>query len=340
MHSLLTEVLDRARAAVLSNAAQLPTAPQQLTKWQTQTRTENAARAAPLLSLRPTEPPPPRMLASYPDATTVQAERTLTKGQARLWVILHRLAVDVGRERGYTATPHHVAYHCPALTIAGALGYTDRHIRTLAAGLERAGLLDCGGHAQQIGARSLYDGTLWGVLTVASSEPPRLRAEDWRHNWRPDFGDDVVGKTGAAAETSELLSKSAEPEEHYRAAKRRAAAPSASSAPLCPSSEQVNPASFRGVIDGIAALWRLHSSKRPRAVGALASQIAGALAEPERRRYWCQVLWQALTAQDAGAIGGLSALTAQFDRLAVDLRENAPWKSPGAILAARWKGAQ
>jgi hypothetical protein len=262
----------------------------------------------------------------------------LSKGEARLWLLLHRLAVDVGQARAYTATPRQVAFHCPALTIAGALGYTDRHIRTLAAGLERAGLLDCGGHAQQVGARSMYDGTLWAVLTLPSAEPPRLRAEDWKHNWRPDFEADVVGKTGAAAETSELLSKSAEPEEHYRAAKRRAGTQSASNAPLWPSSEQVNPANLRSVLDGIAALWRLHSTKRPRAVGALASQIAGTLAEPERRRYWCRVLWQALTAQDEGRTGGLSALAAQFDRLTADLLEGAPWKSPGAVLAARLKG--
>ncbi len=342
MHSSLTEAVDRARAAVLSNAAQLsaaPAVPQQLTKWQFQTRAENAARAAALPLLCSIEPQPPRVLATYPDAATVQAARLLSKGEARLWTLLHRLAIDTGRERGYTITPRQIALHCPAVTIAGVLGMTDRHVRRLAAGLERAGLLDCGGHAQQVMARNMYDGTLWAVLTLPSEEPPRLRAEDWRHNWRPDFGADVVGRKGAALEMSELLSESAEPEEIYRAAKRRAAAQTPSNPPLCSSSDIFGPVNLRSVLDGIAALWRLHSSKRPRAVGSLASQIAAALFEPDRRRYWCAVIWQALSAQDAGATGGLSALTAQFDRLAVDLREGAPWRSPGAVLAARWKGA-
>ncbi len=339
------DTINRARLAITTRAAltsPAPAAPQQLTRWQGQTRAENLACAASLdltgpFQRRATEPPPPRVLASFPSAATVRAARTLSKGEARLFELLHRLALDTAKERGYTVTPRQIVFHCPALPIAGALGYTDRHVRTLAGGLERAGLLDCGGHAQQVGARNLYDGTLWGVLTVPSSEPPRLRAEDWRFNWRPDFGADVIGKTGAAAECSELHQTQAKPEDFYKAAKRRAAAQTAPDGPLPPSSEQITPANLRSVLDGIAGLWRLHGSKRPRAVGALASQIAAALFEPERRRYWCRVLWQALTAQDEGATGGLSALSSQFDRLAADQRENAPWRSPGAILAARLK---
>lgn len=323
------DTINRARAAIFAAGVAAPAT----------SANDTQHLAAPKATQRPTAPATPRVLATYASAEAVKGIRKLSKGEAALWGLLHRLAVDVGRERGYTATPHQVAFHCPALTVAAALGYTDRHVRTLAAGLERAGLLDSGGHAQQIGARSLWDGTLWAVLTQPSAEPPRLRAEDWRHNWRPDFEADVIGKTGAAAQISELHQTQAEPEDFYRAAKHRAAAQSASSAPLWPSSEQINPANLRGVLEGIAGLWRLHSTKRPRAVGALASQIAGALAEPDRRRYWCRVLWQALTAQDEGRTGGLSALAAQFDRLAADLRENAPWRSPGAILAARWKGA-
>ncbi len=357
------------RATSTSTAPTAPAAPGSLTRWQARTRVENDARAAELpatalpraraalslpvstpaplaptsralnLTERPTEPPKPRMLALYPEEGTVRAARPLSRGELKLWLFLHRLAVDVGKERGYTHTPRQIALHCPAVTIAGALGITDRHLRRLAAGLERAGLLDCGGHAQQIGARSMYDGTLYAVLTLPGEEPPRLRAEDWRHNWRPDFEADVLGKTGAAAEMSGLSQAGAKPEDKYRAAKQRAAVPDAPSAPLWPSPDIFGPVNLRGVIEGIAALWRLHSSKRARAVGALASQIASALAESDRRRYWCGVIWQALTAQDEGRTGGLSALTAQFDRLAVDLREGAPWRSPGAVLAARWKGA-
>ncbi|WP_293914834.1 hypothetical protein [Deinococcus sp.] len=332
MHSSLLEVLSRTRAAVQSRAQSHSKLP------------ELTAPVRPVpVQIRPDprlmDPPPPRILALFPSFEALIGAVKLSAAERRAYRLLHRLAVDVARERRYEATPHQVVYHCPAVTIAGVLGITDRHLRRLVAGLERAGLLDCGGHAQQIGARSLYDGTLWAVLMIPNTEPPRIRAEDWRHNWRPTFEADVVGKTGAALEMSELLLEHVEPEDKYRAAKARAAVPGASSTPAAPSSDIFGPASLRGVIDGVAALWRLHSSKRPRAVGVLASQIAAALIEPERRRYWCRVLWQALTAQDEGRTGGLSALIGQLDRLVADLVEGAPWRSPGAVLAARLKGA-
>jgi hypothetical protein len=332
LQTRLDELLNRARAAVQTRAESHPAPPEPLAP----------IRPAPV-QLRPdprlTDPPPPRILALFPSFEALIGAAKLSTAERRAFRLLHRLAVDVARERRYEVTPHQVVYHCPAVTIAGVLGITDRHLRRLVAGLERVGLLDCGGHAQQVGARSLYDGTLWAVLMIPNTEPPRIRAEDWRHTWRPGFEADVHAKTGATLEMSELLQEHAELEDKYRAAKDRAAVPGASSTPAASSSDIFSSASLRSVIDGVTGLWRLHSSKRPRAVGVLASQIATALIEPERRRYWCRVLWQALTAQDEGRTGGLSALIGQLDRLAADLLEGAPWRSPGAVLAARLKSA-
>ncbi|TSA78940.1 hypothetical protein FNU79_18565 [Deinococcus detaillensis] len=338
----LTAVLDRARVAVIQTTTTntAPAAPASITRWQQQTRADNAARAAALprlgVSMNRTAPPAaPRVLATYPNADTVRSGRPLKVGEAVLWNFLHRLALDLGRERGHTALPSQITFHLPAVTVAGVLGFTPRHLRRLAAGLERAGLIDQGGHAQRVGLRNLWDGSLWAVRTDTRADPPRVTAEEWQHNWRPDFEADVIGKTGAAAEMSLLLSSSAEPEMLYATAKRRAAVPGVQNAPLPSSRDMPTPAGLRDALDGLAALWHLHGSKRPRAVGRLASQIAAALCEPERRRYWAGVVWQALTAQDEGRTGGLSALAAQFDRLAADLLEGAPWKSPGAVLAAR-----
>lgn len=333
MHSSLTKVLDRARAAIQGRAAQTaPASPE---------ARQDAAQPLPItpevLTQRPTELPEPRLSIVYPAAAQVQGERYLSGGELRVWHFLHRLAVDVGRERGYSQTPNQVSFHCPAVTIAGALKMTDRHLRRLAGSLERAGLLDCGGHAQQVMKRNMYDGTLWAVLMVPGGELPRLRADEWRHNWRPGFEADVVNKRGAIREMSELQAESAKDERLYATAKRWAAAQRGLKTPPPPSSDIFGPVDLRGVIDGLAGLWRLHSTKRPRAVGRLGSLIAGLLGESDRRRYWCGVIWQALTAQDEGRTGGLQALMGQFDRLAADLREGAPWRSPGAVLAARLK---
>lgn len=286
---------------------------------------------------RPTAAPAPRVLASYADHQAVAAGRTLSRGAARLWEHLHDLAREVGHARGYEVAPRQIVYHLPGVTLCGVLGITDRHLRRLALELEQAGLLDCGGHAQRVGLRSMYDGTLWAVLMLPGGEPPRIRADEWLHNWRPGFVADVEGKTGAAAEMSELLKAGADEAEKRAHALKKAANPDVSPPPLS-SSDISRPASLRAVVEGLSRLWTLHSSKRARAVGLLASQIAAALTEPERRRYWCRVIWDALRGENEQR-GSLQVLGAQLARLDADLKEGAPWRNPGAVLAARLKAA-
>lgn len=302
---------------------------------------EPSAGAPPVLHpsvvARPVAPAAPRVLASYADHQVVAAGRRLSRGAARLWKLLHDLAQAVGRSRGYEVAPRQIVYHLPAVTLCGLLEVTDRHLRRLSLELEAAGLLDCGGHAQRVGLRSMYDGTLWAVLMLPGGEPPRIRADEWKHNWRPGFVADVEGKTGAAAEMSELLKAEASEVEKLAHATQKAANPDVSPPPLS-SSDNLPHASLRAVVQGLSQLWTLHSSKRARAVGLLASQIAAALAEPDRRRYWCRVIWDALRGENEQR-GSLQVLGAQLSRLDADLKEGAPWRNPGAVLAARLKAA-
>jgi hypothetical protein len=254
----------------------------------------------------------------------------------RVWRVLHRLAVDVARARSYTVTPSQVTFHCPAVTVAGAVGYTDRHLRSLVKELEAAGLLDAGGHAQTVLGRSLWDGTLWSVRTRLDADPPRIRADEWRHNWRPTFAADVEGRGGAIREISELQTQQADTEVKYQAAKARAAVPDGSFPPAVSSSEIPAPASLQAVAERLSTIWHAHPRHRAREVGSLASAICAALDEPERRRYWCRVLWEAVRAEWEGR-SSLQTLSAAFLRLAADLREGAPWRNAGAVLAARLK---
>lgn len=320
------EALARAGSAVVS-------APRE------QRSDQNARTAAvPAVALpAPAVVPAPRVLASYLDHQVVAAGRPLSRGAAQLWQLVYHLAVYVGKQRGYQVAPDQITYHCPAVTLAGVLGVTDRHVRRLARELEAVGLLDCGGHAQQVLGRSMYDGTLWAV-TMVPDAAPRIRPDEWKHSWRPDFVADVEGKTGALAEMSGLLTEGADEAEKMGAAKRRAANP-ADLNPLPLSSSDILPlGSLRAVSEGLSELWHLHASKRARAVGLLASKMAQLLAEPERRRYWCRVIWDALKGENEQR-GSLQTLGAQIERLEVDLREGAPWKNPGAVLAARLKAA-
>ncbi|MEF2280490.1 hypothetical protein V3W47_19540, partial [Deinococcus sp. YIM 134068] len=149
------------------------------------------------------------------------------------------------------------------------------------------------------------------------------------------FAADLDARTGAASEMSGLQAEGASAEDRYRAAEARAAVPDGFAAPLPPSPDNSTPAGLRAVVAALPALWSAHPRHRAREVGRLASAMSAALAEPERRRYWCRVLWEALRAEMEGRVGGLQALGAQISRLAADLAEGAPWRTPGAVLAAR-----
>ena len=231
-----------------------------------------------------------------------------------------------------------MTFHLPAVTLAGAAGYARAHLYRLLDELTRAGLLDGGGHAQNVMGRSLYDGCLWAVRTRLDAEPPRVRADEWKHQWRPGFTADVQGKTGAADEMRQLQAQEADIELKYQAAKHRAAIPDAVSSPAESSCLISAPAGLRAVSEACGGIWSAHARHRARRVGQLASALCHALGEPERRRYWCRVIWEAWRAS-LGGRAGLQGLSAQVSRLAADLEEGAPWKVPGAVLAARLKGA-
>lgn len=287
---------------------------------------------------RPREAPLPCVLATFQGAETIAQGVKLSKGARRLWTLLHRLAVDVARERAYTVAPTQVTFHVPAVSLAGVLEYHADHVARLGRELERAGLLDFGGHAQTVLGRSMWDGCLWAVKTRREAEPPRVRGDEWRANWRPDFQADVEGHTGAAAEMSGLLAQRVEIEDRYRVVKHRAAVFFGHRPPAVSSSDNSSPAGLRAVSEAIGGIWSTHARCRARRVGQLASALCTALGEPDRRRYWCASLWSAFRATVEGC-AGLQGLAAQVARLAGDLEEDAPWRNPGAVLAARLKGA-
>lgn len=346
----LTATFARLHAIITSKSAPAAIGAPQLEKavQEAQRAAEAPRQPAPAPALqvptgttRPVELPKPRVLASYPSADEVRGGLAMTKGEARLWAAIHRLAVESGKERGYEAMPHQIAMHCPAVSLAGVLSYHPDHIARLGRGLERKGLLDCGGHVQKVKGRNMYDGTLWAVLMVPGGEAPRIRPEEWQHNWRPDFEADLEGKTGAAAEMSGLQLRGADYEEKFKVARAWAVSLGVAhnkKLPPPPSPDNSAPACLKAVVEGLSRLWHLHPSKRARAVGLLASQIAAALTEPDRRRYWCKVIWDALKGEIEGR-GGLQVLGAQLSRMDADLREGAPWRNPGAVLAARLKAA-
>ncbi|WP_345458077.1 hypothetical protein [Deinococcus aluminii] len=255
-----------------------------------------------------------------------------------MFLVLHRLALDVARARAYRLLPDVVTLHVPALMVAALTGYTDRHLRNLTRELERAGLLDAGGHASRVGLRSLYDGTIWAVKVKPGGVAPRIRPDEWKHDWRPMFAADVEGKRGAARVISELRAAEASEEEFYRATLRVAVAPDAAFSPVASSSEMpgaaAEPRTVREVVYRLGELVNAHPSRRPELVGRMASALAYALSDLHSRRWYCRLLWDAWTGHVEGR-GTLQALAAALSRLDADRREWEGLRNPGAVLAAR-----
>lgn len=361
--SRLTATLDRARAAIQSAqhspspapessssapkgqqvrqgsesaALNRPSAPLTRPQGQGGHRSPQPAPQAPSRPFRVPSGPRPcpaaRILPTFPTAQQVQDGAPLTRGAARLWGTLHRLALDVARHRAHEARPDALTFHLPAVGLAVFLGYTERHLARLAAELEGLGLIAYGAHAQNVYGRALWDGTLWKV-SLTPGHAPRIRADEWKHVWRADFAADYHGKTGVRAEMSGLLTTQ-DAEGAYQHLKTRAAV-QISTFPPAVSSPDISRAA---VLDSVAAdlqgLARVHHSRRHDAVTRAAAALGVALNEPQRRAQWAGMIWKALRAQWEGR-NELQGLALALLRLRADLLEGAPWRNPGAVLTAR-----
>lgn len=328
MHFL--ESIARARAAVTNQPTPADLTLSRLTTAPTWPADHASAVIVPVPQPGPVQP---RVLPCYPSADSCREGIRLTRGGARLWGLLHQLAVDVGKQREYGAVPHAVAFHVPAVAIALYLGYTERHLARLTDELTEKGLLAGGAHAQNVMGRALWDGTIWKVRT-RPDHVPRVMAEEWRHDWRPDFSADYYGKTGARAEMSGLLAQEGHTKQAYAALLVRAAVSDGKKLPLPSSPDNSGKADLHAIAADLPGLVHAHPKDRHAAVTRLASRLTTALNEPERHRQWCRAIYAALNAENQ-LRPGLQQLALQLTRLAVDLREGAPWKRPGAVVTAR-----
>lgn len=300
-----------------------------------------ATPAVPVVRVMAESPPSRLEGPSWPPCEAVAGSAALSLGASRVFGVLHRLACDTARARRYGAVPNQVVFHCPAVMVAAVVGYTDRHLRTLVQELERAGLLDAGGHAQTgPGGRWMYSGTVWAVKVKPGEFVAHVHPDEWKQTWRPDFKADVEGKRGAARLISELVDQQADTEVIYRAVLRAAAGNLDYRTPLMSSSEMDGGETVKTVQDvvytlGSGGLLTLPPTRRGQLVGVMADVLARRLDGGLRwRRWYAGTLLDALEAEEQGR-RGLQALAAALSRIDADVREGAPWERPGAVLAAR-----
>lgn len=263
-----------------------------------------------------------------------QAGTVLSRGARRLFEVLHATATVTARTRGYVATVSRVVLHLPAILVAFRLGITDRHVRRLTAELERAGLLDAGGHAARVKGRTLYGGTLYAVRMREHAPAPRLTPDDWQHEWRDLEGDLDAGRT-AAQQMSELQARHASEDELQQALEAWAVTPGHGSLPL--DVVRTSPAqSVQDVVYTLPGLLDAPPRQRTETVGRLAATLARALSDEHSRRWYCRLIWNAITSEMEGR-GGLRALANAVQRVLIDCREWSALRNPGALLNARWR---
>jgi hypothetical protein len=265
----------------------------------------------------------------------------LTKGAAKVFDLLHSLAVNAARSRGYTVRPGSVTLHIPASLVALGVSYTSRHLRRLLPELEEVGLIACGAHASKVRDMSLWDGFLWSVKVSPGEGIPRLRREEWKHQWR-NFAQDIeAGRTVKA-----LLERmsSLHPEERKEAVeaalKDASVIPGNIKYPVVCSADISTADSPNAVQDmrelgyRLGELVNLPAEKRAEGVGRIASALSNALGDFHSRRWYCSLIWQSLAAEQEGR-GGLGILAAALTRLEVDRKEWKELRNPAALLTFR-----
>jgi hypothetical protein len=281
------------------------------------------------------------VLASYPDTETVKAGIPVSRGAAKVFDLLHSLAVNAARSRGYTVRPGSVTLHIPASLVALGVSYTSRHLRRLLPELEEVGLIACGPHASKVKDMSLWDGYLWSVKLSPGEGIPRLRREEWKHQWR-NFAQDIeAGRTvKALLERMSSLHDPQKKEAVNTALQDFAVNPYSALAPVVSSADMAGADSPNAVQDmrelgyRLGELVNLPAEKRAEGVGRMASALSHSLGDFHSRRWYCSLIWQSLAAEQEGR-GGLGILAAALTRLEVDRKEWKELRNPAALLTFR-----
>ncbi|WP_261665542.1 hypothetical protein [Deinococcus sp. Marseille-Q6407] len=267
-------------------------------------------------------------LSRYATADAIAALSRLSKGARKLWELLHGVAVRVAAQKAYSPAVSQVTFSLPQSLIAAALGYTDRHIRNLQTELHTAGLVDSGALAAKVSGQNLWASTLWAVKTSTAATQPKIRPEDWGHEWR-NLELDYKRKNTALGFISGL----------DKDLKGRLGADLLAAISVTGLFKLHNSVTYRAEIklgsvqDAIYSLSMLADPETPAERRNLIQQLAGwvseSLHDTHSFRWWCGQLWQLRTWADIGE------MQAKLSRLLADLAETATVRNPAALLNSR-----
>lgn len=273
----------------------------------------------------------------------VAAGIELSGGAAKVWAELHRLALEVHRERMTAKAPDAVTFHLPAVILAALVDYSERHLYRLLDELNAAGLIHSKGHTSKVGNVRRYDGTLFCVA-LKPGVRPRLRFWDFQTAWRADFEADYYGEKGAWREVQEAMSEPPTSQGRRAGVDRVALAWAVGNrhtkTPLEGGSDMRAGATFSTLADQLPAFLGMHPKQRHRAISEWGAALAGVLGEPHRLKQWCGAVYRALDAENQ-LRPALRSMADELRKFAAELRqgEGEHLRNAGAVLAARLKAA-
>lgn len=328
----LAAALARCRAAITGTPAPVQ-APEHVTTRPIEPPTP-AVRV--VLTSNPTPAPKAPSRPSYAPLELLTDLRALKAGPFRLLELLWEVGKHTVQARGYRLTPSQVTVHLPQELIAAALGCHVVTVWRWLAPLRALRLVDARAHYSTSQGVTRADGTLFAVC-LQPGHWAGLTFDDLSHDWRDLDGDRAAGRTAWATLKACKGQAPSKGVGWLEMLKSWAVIPGDTGNPVVtdpcsPDADDLG--DVREVIYRLSELPAVHVRHRAAEVGKLGAALARHLDDRHSRRWYCGLIWDAWESYTQGG-GGLQALAAALARLDADLREGAPWRTPGAVLAAR-----
>jgi hypothetical protein len=275
-------------------------------------------------------PPPPLSASELSDRLTEPVAAELSPTAFRIYRVLHQVALEVARARGYVEAVTHVTFHIPAEMVAHHLGIHRTTLWRNLPELKTLGLVDARAHCTTVNDQTRNDGTVWKIkLRPKRGKAARLSYEDLKHQWR-DLEADI--RSGRTAYNEMQQSKSLR--ESYEVIIPRllpwALPPHPHKAPLNLTVANTSPGDLLSVLD----VPHAERSERGTVVDAAARACACQLGDPNVD-YYRYLMWQLLRLHDRGQ-DYFSTLYTMMCRVRADKLEGFA-RNPGALLTARLK---
>jgi len=261
------------------------------------------------------------------------------RAAARVFRLVHEVAVHVALERGYAKGTTQVSFFVPSEVVAATLGMSRSSLYRNLHVLKATGLVDYRGHKTTISRGVRSDGTVWSVrLHVDRSARARLRYEDLKQQYR-DLQKDIDEGRTAYQQLQDLDAGQSNPLKEEGGSKLKLILDWALAPVPTPAKSTLTltvPGSPTGGLELLLDVPSTPRKDRADMVDAAARAISTALGDSiTSLNCWRWLVWRLLELQNAGA-DYFYPVYNMVQRAAIDHREKFA-KSAGALLIQRLK---